>query len=261
MTIAPEKIARIPDMLLEIRHLSKIFHINGLFLSVLEEINLSARKGEMICILGRSGCGKSTLLKILAGFMKPGSGRIFLNGNPITGPGPDRCVVFQEDALFPWLTVQENIAFGLKKRFRGKKAVEKEVDRFLSLVGLSEFRNYLPGEISGGMKQRVSLARVLILQPLILLMDEPFAALDAQTREEMQNLLLSLWEKFSHTVIFVTHDVNEAVLLADRILVMDKNPGRIREEINVNLQRPRKREKNEFLFFTRRLYECLRNPA
>ncbi|MBW1800427.1 MAG: ATP-binding cassette domain-containing protein, partial [Deltaproteobacteria bacterium] len=168
-----------------------------------------------------------------------------------------RCVVFQEDALFPWLNVQENIAFGLKIKRRYKKYVRDRVDHFMSLVGLSEFKNCLPGEISGGMKQRVALARVLILEPRVLLMDEPFAALDAQTREEMQRLLLTLWEQLSHTIIFVTHDVNEAILLADRILIMDKSPGRIREVMHVDLHRPRKRDRNDFLLFSRKVYEVL----
>ena len=242
----------------EINSLKKVFHINGSSHKVLNGIDFSVNKGEMICILGRSGCGKSTILKILAGFLPPSSGEILLNGIPVAGPGPDRCVVFQEDTLFPWLTVKENIAFGLKCRIRDKKDLDKAVERFLSLVGLSEFENYLPREISGGMKQRVALARVLILEPEVLLMDEPFASLDAQTREEMQNFLLSLWKNLSHTIIFVTHDVTEAVTLADRILVMDKDSGRIREEIRVDLTRPRKREKSDFLFFNSKLYKGLR---
>ena len=250
--------SRIRGPILEINSLRKAFHMNGSSLTVLDGIDFSVKKGEMICILGRSGCGKSTILKMLAGFLSPSSGEILLNGKPVADPGTDRCVVFQEDTLFPWLTVKENIAFGLKDQTRNKKAFDEEVERFLSLVGLSEFRNYLPREISGGMKQRVALARVLILKPEVLLMDEPFASLDAQTREEMQNLLLSLWENLSHTIIFVTHDVTEAVTLADRILVMSKDPGRIREEIRVDLPRPRKREKSDFLFFSRKLYERLR---
>lgn len=256
--VSSKKIIHIQERLLEIKDLRKIFHVNGSFLTVLDDISFTARSGEMICILGRSGCGKSSLLKILAGFMPPSSGAVFLNGKPVMGPGPDRCVVFQEDTLFPWLTVKENIAFGLKGRRKEKKAVEAEVDHFLALVGLSEFKDYLPKEISGGMKQRVALARVLILQPRVLLMDEPFAALDAQSREEMQDLLLTLRQKFSHTILFVTHDVKEAITLADRILVMDKNPGRIREEIRVDLPRPRKPEEEGFIFFTCKLYECLR---
>jgi NitT/TauT family transport system ATP-binding protein len=245
--------------ILQIDRLRKVFEVGGSFLTVLDGLDFRVKSGEMICILGRSGCGKTTLLKMLAGFVAPSSGAIRLNGKPVLKPGPDRCVVFQEDTLFPWLTVKENIAFGLKGRKTDKKAFREEVERFLSLVGLSEFRDYLPREISGGMKQRVALARVLILKPKVLLMDEPFASLDAQTREEMQNLLLSLWEAFSHTILFVTHDVTEAVSLADRILVMRKDPGRISDDIQVDLPRPRKREKSDFLFFSRKLYESLRS--
>ena len=243
--------------ILEIAHLRKVFPANGSFLTVLDEISFTAQSGELICILGRSGCGKSTLLKVLAGFLTPTAGKVLLKGRPVSGPGPDRCVVFQEDTLFPWLTVEENIGFGL--RGWEKKAKAAEVARFLGLVGLSEFNGYLPGEISGGMKQRVALARVLILQPEVLLMDEPFASLDAQTRQEMQNLLLSLWKELSHTILFVTHDVNEAVVLADRILLMGKDPGRIRENIVVDLPRPRRRESDGFLHFSRRLYGGLRD--
>jgi NitT/TauT family transport system ATP-binding protein len=234
-------------VILTVDRLNKQFRTDGAaYISVLEHISFSAHRGEMICILGRSGCGKSTLLKILAGFMPPSSGSVRLKGRPVVGPGPDRCVVFQEDALFPWLTVRENIAFGLKGRKIDSRVRQREVDRFLSLVGLMDFGDYLPQEISGGMKQRVSLARVLILQPEVLLMDEPFAALDAQTREEMQNLMLDLWEKLSHTVLFVTHDVNEAVLLADRVILLEKDPGRIREDIAIDLPRPRKKESERY---------------
>jgi NitT/TauT family transport system ATP-binding protein len=245
--------------ILEIERLQKVFPMNGGFLPVLEEINFLAESGELICILGRSGCGKSTLLKIVAGFVPPSSGKALIKGKPVKTPGPDRCVIFQEDALFPWLTVRENIAFGLRGRNQNKKSKTAEVERFLELVGLGEFGDYLPNEISGGMKQRVALARVLILKPEVLLMDEPFASLDAQSREEMQNLLLALWQELAHTILFVTHDVNEAVILADKILLMSKNPGRIREEIRIGLPRPRSRDSSAFLHFSRRLHEALRD--
>lgn len=248
------------ENILEIQNLRKVFRIGDQYVTALEEIDFSVGKGELICILGRSGCGKSTLLKILAGFLPPTAGRVLLGGVPVQKPGPERGVVFQEDALFPWLTVEENLAFGYRRMRRSRKQVVEEVDRYLALVGLSEFRHYLPREISGGMKQRVALARVLILQPRVLLMDEPFAALDAQTREEMQQLLLSLWEKLSHTVLFVTHDVAEAVTLADRVLLMDKDPGRIREDIRVDLPRPRKTGSESFVGFYRRLMEEIRRP-
>jgi NitT/TauT family transport system ATP-binding protein len=234
-------------VVLEIERLGKRFETNGANgVRVLKDISFTVRRGEMICILGRSGCGKSTLLNILAGFMPPSSGTVRLNGQPVNQPGPDRCVVFQNDALFPWLTVRENIAFGLKKRPLDRNQTKNEVNRFLSLVGLTDFGDYLPHEISGGMKQRVSIARVLILQPEVLLMDEPFAALDAQTREEMQNLLLTLWQNFKHTILFVTHDVGEAVLMADRILLFDKDPGGIRKDIKIDLPRPRKKDEDRF---------------
>ncbi len=240
--------------LMEIRGLCKAFSVNDANLSVLEQINFSVRRGELICIVGRSGCGKSTLLNILAGFTPPTGGQVLLKDRIVTKPGPDRCVVFQEDALFPWLTVQENVSFGLRCP---KDEIKEQVGHILKMVGLDEFRDYLPREISGGMKQRAAVARVLILQPAVLLMDEPFAALDAQTREEMQNLLLMLWKKFSHTILFVTHDVHEAVKLADRILLMGKNPGRIHAEISVDLPRPREAD-NRFFALCRNLLEKLR---
>jgi NitT/TauT family transport system ATP-binding protein len=245
--VAPEK------AVLETRDLSMVFPAGDGGLAVLKNVTFTAGAGEMVCILGPSGCGKSTLLKILAGFLRPTGGEIWLGGKPVRRPGPERCVVFQEDALFPWLTVAENIAFGLKGRVRDRKARRAEVDRYLELVGLTAFGNYLPRDISGGMKQRVALARVLILQPRVLLMDEPFAALDAQTRNEMQDLLLRLWERFRHTILFVTHDVTEAALLADRILVMDRDPGRVRDIVPVPLARPRRTESDGFHSFYREL--------
>lgn len=246
------------EAILEISGVDKVFRVNRSYVRVLENISFSVATGELICLLGPSGCGKSTLLKIVAGFIPPSSGAISLNGSIVTRPGPDRCVVFQEDALYPWLTVRENIAFGLKGIVKDRKTVAREVDRFLLLVDLKPFADYLPREISGGMKQRVALARVLVLNPKVLLMDEPFGALDAQTRQEMQNLLLSLCEQLSHTILFVTHDINEAATLADRILVMDRNPGRIRAEIPVPLPRPRKPGDAEFHDFVRHLYESIR---
>ncbi|MFO8086139.1 MAG: ABC transporter ATP-binding protein [Desulfobacterales bacterium] len=237
---------------LSVRNVSKIFPADDGYLNVLDKVNFDMTAGELLCLLGPSGCGKSTLLKLIAGFMKPSAGNIRTQDRTVSRPGPDRCVVFQEDALFPWLTVYENVAFGAKKLMQKKRLVS-EVHCHLEMVGLTAFKDYLPKEISGGMKQRVALARVLILQPQLLLMDEPFGALDAQTREDMQHLLLSLWEKFSHTIVFVTHDLVEAITLADRILVMGTNPGRIQSEIPVTLPRPRKKESNAFHHFFRNL--------
>ncbi len=245
---------------LEIRNLGKVFPAQRTCLSVLEDIRFDVQPGEMICILGPSGCGKTTLLRILAGYVKPDSGDVLLHGTPVSHPGPDRCVVFQEDALFPWLTVEENIAFGLRGKPDWRNVSQQMVDQFLSLVGLAPFRKYLPHTISGGMKQRVALARVLILQPEILLMDEPFAALDAQTREEMHSLLLRLWEELAHTIIFVTHDVREAVTLADRVIVMEKGPGRVRQSVEIDLGRPRRQDTDRFHQKTKILHDLLRHP-
>ncbi len=237
---------------LAIRKVSKIFPSDDGYLNVVDNVSFDIAAGELVCLLGPSGCGKTTLLKLIAGFIKPSAGDIQIQDRRVSRPGPDRCVVFQEDALFPWLTVSENIAFGAKGLIP-KDRLAAEVDRHLEMVGLGAFRDYLPKEISGGMKQRVALARVLILKPQLLLMDEPFGALDAQTREDMQNLLLSLWEEFSHTIVFVTHDLVEAITMADRILLMGSNPGKIRSEIPVNLSRPRKKESNAFHSFFRNL--------
>ncbi|MCF8061994.1 MAG: ABC transporter ATP-binding protein [Deltaproteobacteria bacterium] len=247
------------EPLLVVRDLRKMFPVAGRFVTVLDGLRFHAKEGELICILGRSGCGKSTLLKILAGFLAPSAGQVLLEGRPVDGPSPERCVVFQEDALFTWLTVGENIGFGLRVKGLDRTSRERAVERYLSLIGLTEFRDYLPQAISGGMKQRVSLARVLILEPRVLLMDEPFASLDAQTREEMQSLLLSLRRRLSQTILFVTHDVNEAATLADRILLMGKEPGWIRKDIAVTLPRPRAREDPAYIDLCSRLHRLVRD--
>ena len=248
--------ARQPIM--QIKDLGLIFKTGGSALTVLQDVRFDVQPGEMLCLLGPSGCGKTTLLKVLAGFARPSRGEALVQGTQIAGPGPDRCMVFQEDALFPWLTVAENIAFGLKRRGIPRRRRREMVDHYLSLVGLSAFGSYLPAEISGGMKQRVSLARVLILEPKILLMDEPFAALDAQTRQEMQQLLLQLWGTLSHTIVFVTHDVREAVTLADRVIMMDKNPGRVKEVVDISLPRPRDLDGHPFHKQCTQLHDVLR---
>lgn len=209
----------------------------------LTDVNVTIRDQEFVCLLGPSGCGKSTLLNLIAGFLEPTGGSIEIGGKEITAPGTDRGVVFQDANLFPWLTVGKNIAFGPSMNPRlNKNQIADKVDIYLDRVGLSEFKNHLPMELSGGMRQRVSLARVLINDPPILLMDEPFGALDAQTRIIMQELLLELWERDRKTVIFVTHDIDEALLLADRIYVMTTRPGRIHDSVEVPLSRPRSYE-------------------
>lgn len=251
---APEPI------ILEVKRLTKGFTSNDSEQTIaLKDLSFSIREKEMVCLLGRSGCGKSTLLKLLAGFIKPSTGEILLHGEPMRHPGPACCMVFQEDALFPWLTVKENIAFGLANKPMSRRQKQQEVDRFIDLVGLNGFGSYLPREISGGMKQRVALARVLILQPRILLMDEPFAALDAQTREEMQGLLQELRRQFAPTVLFVTHDVTEALLLGDRVLLFNKNPGRISHDIQVDLRERRAVENDAFLRLRTHINQLLKD--
>jgi ABC-type nitrate/sulfonate/bicarbonate transport system ATPase subunit len=207
----------------------------------LEEFTMDVRPNEIFCLLGPSGCGKSTVLNLIAGFESPTSGGISLEGRPITQPGPDRGVIFQEHALFPWLTVVQNIAFG--KRLRG--GVEDEArygesaKKYVELMGLNGFESHYPSQLSGGMKQRVAIARVLVNEPEVMLMDEPFAALDAQTRLSMQMLLLEVWERLRTTILFITHDIDEAVFLGDRIYVMTARPGRMKALLPVPLERPR----------------------
>lgn len=205
----------------------------------LDEVNLTIEEGTFLCILGPSGCGKTTLLNITAGFERPDSGTLSLGDRRITGPGPERGVVFQDYAVYPWQSVAENIAFGPSLASTPKQEIAERTNRYIDLVGLTGFEDYLPGQLSGGMRQRVAIARVLINSPRVLLMDEPFAALDAQTRYALQKELVRIWQADRPTVIFVTHNVEEAVLLGDRVLVMTRRPGRIKADIAVDLERPR----------------------
>jgi NitT/TauT family transport system ATP-binding protein len=244
---------------LQVEGLSKGFLVNGRRVQALSDISFAVRSGEVLGILGPSGCGKTTLLNILAGFLAHDQGRVLMNQRPVMGPGPERGVVFQEDALFPWLTVAENVGFGLRNG-DGRAGRLAKVEAMLEMVGLTGYGRYLPRAISGGMKQRVALARVLVLGPAALLMDEPFAALDAQTRADMHQLLISLQQRLRQTVIFVTHDLEEAVKLADRVLVMDTSPGRIRREFAVELPRPRDLDSPEFLALKRAVHACLCEP-
>ena len=244
--------------LLEIVDLCHSYALNGVAEPVLNNISLSIRAGEWVCLIGRSGCGKSTLLKIVAGFLAPAGGQCLLSGKRIVKPGPDRCVVFQEDALFPWLTVRENIGFGLSGSSGAQRRLDTE--QLIELVGLQGYGDSLPRTLSGGMKQRVALARVLIRSPRILLMDEPFGALDAQTREEMQELLLRLAMERNLTILFVTHDVQEAAIIADRVLILDRDSGQIREPAPIALPRPRNRSSQDFQALCARLHALLRQP-
>ncbi|MGE4424613.1 MAG: ABC transporter ATP-binding protein [Pseudodesulfovibrio sp.] len=225
--------------MLSIDNLGKVFDSNKGEVTALKDINLTVDRGELAVIVGPSGCGKSTLLNIVAGLEGASSGAAVLEGEPITGPGADRGMVFQSYTLFPWLTVRKNVEFGL--RLKGVPPAERaEIARkYINLVGLGEFENALPKELSGGMKQRVAIARVLANKPVMLLMDEPFGALDAQTRLLLQELLLDVWRKESSTILFITHDIDEAILLADNVYIMSRRPGRIKARVPVDIARPR----------------------
>lgn len=226
--------------ILVLQDVGKRFEGNrGEVVEALSGINLEIQENELAVIVGPSGCGKSTLLNIVAGLEQASSGIVMLNGREITSPGADRGMVFQSYTLFPWLTVQQNVEFGLKIKGVPPEERAQKARHYIELVGLTGFQDALPKTLSGGMKQRVAIARALANDPEMLLMDEPFGALDAQTRSIMQDLLLSVWEKERTTVLFITHDIDEAVLLADNVYVMSQRPGRIRAKIEVDIPRPR----------------------
>lgn len=223
---------------IEVRNLTVCF--NGKRrVCALSELSFSVQPQEFLCILGTTGCGKSTILNVLAGFVKPTSGEVLLDGRPIVEPNSERGMVFQRHALFPWKTARSNVEFGLKMKGIGAAERRQIADRYLHLVGLAGFEGSYPAELSGGMEQRVGIARALANDPRVLLMDEPFGSLDAQTRIMMQEKLLSIWEQFHKTVVFVTHDIDEAVFLADRLLVLTASPGQSKKEIVISLPRPR----------------------
>lgn len=224
---------------LRVEGLSKRFRSHGVEVTALDGIHMEIRDQEFATILGPSGCGKSTLLRILAGLSRPSSGKATLDGRIIEGPGKDRGMVFQNYTLFPWLTVMENIQFGLRLCGRERTESQDIAHGFIQKIGLSGFERAYPKSLSGGMKQRVAIARALANDPNILLLDEPFGALDTQTRSLMQELLLHIWEELHKTILFVTHDVEEAVFLSDRIFVMTARPGRIKAVLEVHLARPR----------------------
>ena len=244
-TSAPEKITK------PIRHVRSTqghIHIDQVAITfgrgksshlAVKQTDIEIKPGEFVCILGPSGCGKSTLLNSIAGYVAPTSGRVVVDGETIREPGPDRGMVFQQYSLFPWKTVRENIAFGPHIRGASKQETSSTTETFLEMVGLAKFASRYPAELSGGMQQRVGIARALANYPRVLLMDEPFGALDSQTRHMMQESLLSIWEEFGTTVLFVTHDIDEAVFLADRVLVMSASPGSIIADLQIDLPRPR----------------------
>jgi NitT/TauT family transport system ATP-binding protein len=227
--------------LLEIRNVFKLFSVDGKEMEALRDITLSIRENEFVCFIGPSGCGKTTLLRIIAGLEDPTTGGVYLNGELIKGPGPERGMVFQEYSLFPWRTVLDNVAFGLELKGVPKEVRREKSRQYLKMVGLERFEERYPHELSGGMKQRVAIARALVNDPSALLMDEPFGALDAQTRNVMQSELLRIWEEEKKTVVFVTHSVDEAIYLADRIVIMSARPGRIKDVIEIDIPRPRNR--------------------
>lgn len=238
---------------LTIQHLSKEFAGTEGQVKALDEINLAVEPGEFISIIGPSGCGKSTLLRLIAGLDREHSGRILVGDRPIKGPSIKRGFIFQEHRLFPWLTVYQNVAFGLEGRPAGE--IRSLVDHYLDLVGLSEFAKAYPHQLSGGMSQRVAIARALVNNPRLLLLDEPFGALDAFTRMRLQDELIRIWSQERTTMIIVTHDIDEAIYLGDRVVVMSSHPGAIRKDYNVCLPRPRDRASYSFLEFHRQVHQ------
>ncbi len=248
--------------LLQISGLYKRFHSKAGEVVALQNINLDVHRREFMCVLGQSGCGKSTLIRILAGLETPSEGQVLVDGKPVTGPGQDRGMVFQSYTLFPWLTVKENVMFGPRMAGKDRSTNEAEARQWLGLVGLEKFEDSYPHQLSGGMKQRAAIVRALANGPRILLMDEPFGALDPQTRQQMQAYLLQIWKNIDITIFFITHDLDEAIFLSDRILVLDPRPGRVREVVEVPVPRPRDHDQlrsPEFLA-TKRHLETIIHP-
>ena len=251
-------------VVLEVKNLCKEFESRGGSVTALDDINFKTRQREFICVIGPSGCGKSTLIRILAGLETPTAGQMLLDGHPVSGPGPDRGMVFQGYTLFPWRTVRQNVMFGLEVAGRSRAHAEEEARHWIDLVGLSKFEKSYPHQLSGGMKQRVAIARALANQPRILLMDEPFGALDAQTRARMQSYLLEIWQNIDITILFITHDLDEAIYLADRIEVLKAHPGEIAEVIEVPVPQPRHPDQflsPEFLATKLRLEQLIHPPV
>lgn len=224
---------------IQIQNVCKTFKSRSGDVVALDHVTLDIQENEFVCIVGPSGCGKSTLLNILAGLEQFDEGSVTMNGEPIIGPGLDRGVIFQQYALFPWLTVRQNVEFGLKYLGYSKGKMKEIADHYINMVELQDFANSYPKELSGGMKQRVAIARGYAVSPQVLLMDEPFGALDAQTRAQLQEDLLSTWDQERKTCFFITHDVEEAVLLAQRVVIMSARPGRVKEIIEIDLPYPR----------------------
>lgn len=238
---------------LSIQNVNKSFTVDGQKVDVLKDINLEVQEGEFIAIVGHSGCGKSTLLKIIAGLEKNDTGLVTVDGKEVNGPGMDRGMIFQEHRLFPWMSIEKNVQLGLKGLSKEEKT--KLSDQYLELVKLSEFKKAYPSQLSGGMSQRVAIARSLVSQPEVLLLDEPFGALDALTKIELQEELLKIRERFHNTMLMVTHDIEEAVYLADRIVVMSARPGRIKDVIKVELGTYRDRGGSDFAHYKKKIFD------
>ena len=238
---------------LSIQNVNKSFTVDGQKVDVLKDINLEVQEGEFIAIVGHSGCGKSTLLKIIAGLEKNDTGLVTVDGKEVNGPGMDRGMIFQEHRLFPWMSIEKNVQLGLKGLSKEEKT--KLSDQYLELVKLSEFKKAYPSQLSGGMSQRAAIARSLVSQPEVLLLDEPFGALDALTKIELQEELLKIRERFHNTVLMVTHDIEEAVYLADRIVVMSARPGRIKDVIKVELGTYRDRGGSDFAHYKKKIFD------
>ncbi|KAM3095300.1 ABC transporter ATP-binding protein [Phormidesmis sp. 146-12] len=263
-TLAEKHFVRSARGSVEIENLSVCFKRKGQSTHVLDSINFSINPGEFVCLLGPSGCGKSTILNVIAGFIQPTEGSVIVDQQRVESPSSDRGFVFQQYSLLPWKTTFQNVEFGLKIQGVPKSKRKALVDEFLNRVGLYKHRNSYPYQLSGGMQQRASIIRALVNSPSVLLMDEPFAALDAQTRQMMQELLLNIWSDLKPTVVFVTHDIEEALFLSDRILVMGVNPGRIKAEITVSLERPRHIDSivsPEFINLNRQVFELIREET
>lgn len=242
---------------IHIRNLSKTYVTEDSETVVLEDFSLDIRKGELISIVGPSGCGKTTILRMLAGLVQPTSGKILIGDRECTTPGSDRGMVFQDFALFPWRSVRKNVEFGLEIAGMPKEQRRERADKYLKIVGLEKFADHRVHELSGGMKQRVALARALVTNPDVILMDEPFGALDAQTRNLMQAGLLKILDKTDQTIIFITHSVDEAVFLSDRIVILTKRPAKIKEVVEIDWPRPRDRASPEFTALRKRILEEL----
>jgi len=249
---------------IDIAGMGVVFNARGAMVEAVSAVDLQVRPGEFVSLIGPSGCGKSTLLNIVAGFVEPTSGRVLVDGDPVRGPRSDRGVVFQQYSLFPWLSVRKNVEFGLKMKGIPASQRETQARTLLGLAGLLAFENHYPDQLSGGMKQRVGIVRALATRPQVLLMDEPFGALDAQTRTVMQEILTNMWQQFRISVLFVTHDIEESIFLSDRIYVMTARPGRIKAEIKVPLPRPRTPEMTytpEFIALVQQLKGLIREES